>query len=65
MGKAAPSGFRPAGDGSGIGLTIARQLMRVHGGDLVAHSAGPGQGATFVATLPPYGSSADEQVRTS
>ncbi len=40
------------GEGSGIGLTIARGIARAHGGDLVAHSAGPGQGATFTLTLP-------------
>jgi len=38
--------------GSGIGLTIARGIMREHGGDLVASSAGPGRGATFAARLP-------------
>lgn len=38
--------------GSGIGLTIARQIMRAHGGDLTASSDGRGRGATFVATLP-------------
>lgn len=42
-----------AGDGgSGIGLTIARQIVRAHGGDLAASSAGRGQGATFTATVP-------------
>ena len=40
------------GDGSGIGLTIARGIARAHGGDLTARSAGPGHGATFVLTLP-------------
>lgn len=44
---------RRGGDrGSGIGLTICRQLMRAHGGDLVAASPGPGLGATFTASLP-------------
>ncbi len=38
--------------GSGIGLTIARQIMRAQGGDLVAVSRGPGAGATFVGSLP-------------
>lgn len=46
-------GRRGGGDGgSGIGLTIARQIMRSHGGDLAAASAGRGQGATFTASLP-------------
>ncbi len=38
--------------GSGIGLTISRELMRAHGGDLTARSAGPGRGATFSLWLP-------------
>ncbi len=45
-------GRRPGEGGTGIGLTISRELMRAQGGDLVAASAGPGQGATFTATLP-------------
>jgi histidine kinase len=38
--------------GSGIGLTIARGIARAHGGDVVAHSDGPGTGATFSLVLP-------------
>jgi signal transduction histidine kinase len=38
--------------GSGIGLTIARGIARAHGGDVMASSAGRGQGATFSAVLP-------------
>ena len=38
--------------GRGIGLTIARSLARAHGGDVTAHSIGPGHGATFRLTLP-------------
>jgi signal transduction histidine kinase len=37
--------------GSGLGLTIARQLVELHGGRLWAESA-PGQGTTFRFTLP-------------
>jgi len=37
--------------GSGLGLAIARQLARRMGGDIIAHSAGPGQGAVFTVTL--------------
>lgn len=38
--------------GSGIGLTIARGIVRAHGGELAAASAGPGRGATFTVRLP-------------
>jgi signal transduction histidine kinase len=38
--------------GSGLGLFIARQLMRRMDGDLRASSGGPGTGATFVLELP-------------
>ncbi|MDX2357801.1 HAMP domain-containing histidine kinase [Dietzia sp. PP-33] len=37
--------------GSGLGLTIGRQLARAHGGDLTVTSRGPGQGSTFVVSL--------------
>lgn len=40
------------GNGSGIGLTIARGIAVAHGGDLVAASAGLGRGATFTLTVP-------------
>lgn len=40
------------GGGSGIGLTIARQIARAHGGDLTAASPGLGRGAVFTLTLP-------------
>jgi len=42
----------PQGTGTGIGLNIARTIVRMHGGDLVAKSEGKGAGADFVLTLP-------------
>ena len=36
----------------GIGLHIARQLVRAHGGGIEAHSAGLGKGAEFLVRLP-------------
>jgi len=38
--------------GSGIGLTIARNIARAHGGDVTADSAGPGHGAAFTLAIP-------------
>ena len=38
--------------GSGIGLTIARGIVRAHGGEVTAASPGRGQGATFSVVLP-------------
>ncbi|MBL9124427.1 MAG: response regulator, partial [Planctomycetaceae bacterium] len=38
--------------GLGIGLSLAEQLVRLHGGDIQAHSEGLGCGAEFVVTLP-------------
>jgi signal transduction histidine kinase len=38
--------------GLGLGLTIARQLIELHGGAIVAHSDGPGRGARFEIVLP-------------
>ena len=38
--------------GSGIGLAIARELVRAHGGELEAHDNPAGRGSRFVAELP-------------
>jgi signal transduction histidine kinase len=38
--------------GLGLGLTIARQIVELHGGSIVAHSEGAGRGATFIVRLP-------------
>ncbi len=38
--------------GLGIGLTLARSLAEMHGGSLIATSAGPGKGSEFVVRLP-------------
>ncbi len=38
--------------GLGIGLTIVRQLVELHGGRVQAYSDGPGRGSEFVVCLP-------------
>jgi len=38
--------------GLGIGLTLVRTLVDMHGGSVEAHSAGPGLGSEFLVRLP-------------
>ncbi|AKQ69851.1 Chemotaxis protein methyltransferase CheR [Myxococcus hansupus] len=38
--------------GLGIGLTLVRKLVQLHGGEVTAHSGGPGLGSEFVVKLP-------------
>ncbi len=52
--------------GSGIGLTVARELVLAHGGDIAVESE-PGRGTTFVVRLPltPAGARAAPDPRAS
>src|SRR5262249_12686136 len=54
--------------GLGIGLSLVRNLVEMHGGSVKAHSDGPGLGSEFVVRLPvladapaPQASSAQRQ----
>jgi CheY-like chemotaxis protein len=39
--------------GIGIGLSLAKRIVELHGGTLTAQSAGAGKGSTFTVRLPP------------
>ncbi len=41
-----------ADGGLGLGLTLVRSLVTLHGGSVTAHSDGPGKGSEFVVRLP-------------
>ena len=42
----------PARQGLGLGLSIVRRLVELHGGTVAAHSAGSGSGTRMTVTLP-------------
>ena len=41
--------------GLGIGLTLVRHLVELHGGRVEAHNSGPGHGSEFVVRMPSGG----------
>src|SRR5262249_14738110 len=49
--------------GLGIGLTLVRRLVEMHGGKIEARSAGLGKGSEFLVRLPAPTNSAFESVR--
>lgn len=48
----AETAVRFNGVGLGIGLSVVRDLVQAHAGQVSAHSAGPGLGSRFTITLP-------------
>jgi signal transduction histidine kinase len=46
------SSITRAHQGMGLGLTLVKHLVELHGGSVRAESSGKGHGATFTVTLP-------------
>lgn len=53
--RQADAGTRREATGLGLGLSIARYLVELHGGTLIGESAGEGRGTTFRVYLPVAG----------
>jgi len=51
-GKAATREETQARRGTGLGLSIAHAIVLRHGGEIRAHSDGPGRGSKFTVILP-------------
>ena len=52
--------------GLGLGLTLVQRFVMLHGGQVEAHSDGPGRGSTFTVRLPAYdGAAAADPVRSA
>jgi PAS domain S-box-containing protein len=61
----AERGLDRAEGGLGVGLTVVRSIVELHGGRIEVHSAGPGKGAEFVVRLPAVGAAPGETPRES
>jgi len=51
-------------EGLGLGLSVARRLVELHGGTISAQSDGPGRGSTFIVELPLCDKPADASTAT-
>jgi signal transduction histidine kinase len=60
--RQAEGASKRAGGGLGLGLALAHELVRLHGGTIRAQSAGKGRGAVFTVALPLRAFRAGEKV---
>jgi signal transduction histidine kinase len=51
--------------GLGIGLTLVKRIVELHGGTVTARSDGPGRGSTFIVCLPVVGEPSQTRPRAS
>jgi len=58
-------GFDRARGGLGLGLSIVRNVVQLHGGSVAMHSEGPGRGTTVVVRLPLAGPGATPPVQVA
>jgi signal transduction histidine kinase len=49
--QAGPSSARSS-EGSGLGLYLVSIIAKIHGGDIIVRSPGPGKGSEFIVSLP-------------
>jgi PAS domain S-box-containing protein len=48
--------------GLGVGLSLVRTMVQLHGGRVEAHSAGPGRGSEFIVRLPAAGEAQNDPI---
>src|SRR5262249_20350306 len=48
--------------GLGLGLSIVRHLVELHGGSVSVNSRGPGQGSTFSVSIPRHSESSEARM---
>jgi CheY-like chemotaxis protein len=63
--RQADSRFSRDHGGLGLGLSIVREMVQLHGGSVSAASDGPGKGSTFIVRLPSLAESAERRTGTA